>query len=394
MTRKAVRIVHIADTHIDLTARYLGPKEHDRRRDFLRTFNYVLEKTLELRPDIVLMSGDLYDKVNPRNPARAWIMRAFRKIHGEGIRAYIIGGNHDTPRSVEEGASPLHELEAAGYVKFFSKISSMDADIVEIQGFQVCISGASFNHTMPYENDPLEVMRIPREGDINIAMLHYNYGPARVPPIWMAPTIKETSVPKYLHYLALGHFHRHYSTRVGETYVVYPGSIERRSFAEEGESKGFVYIEVSEEGVRKLDFIETKPRPLKTVEITVVKDSTNPVSNIVTAAMKYADPEAILRLKIRGRLPLDRLVRYSRDEVLRRLENFFFYTIIDDRELEYILEKPELEDIEMLSPLKLYEKYLTRLIREVSEEGDEKRKVAFQDALQLGKEFLREVGAW
>ncbi|RLE79913.1 MAG: hypothetical protein DRJ52_07480 [Thermoprotei archaeon] len=393
MDRRLVRIIHLADTHLDPTVRYLGPKEQDRRRDFLEAFNYVVEKTIELKPDIMLVAGDLYDKVNPRNPARTWVMRAFRRIRSEGIKVYAIGGNHDTPRSVEEGASPLHELEAAGYMRFFSNVSSMDADTIEIHGYRVCVSGASFNHTMPYEEDPLESMKVPCEGDINVSMLHYNYSPARAPPIWIAPTIKETSVPRELHYLALGHFHRYYKTQVGMTYIVYPGGTERRSFAEEDERKGFVYVEVSEEGVQKLDFIETKPRPLRTVEVTLKEDD-DPVSSVIAAVAGDSDPKAILRLRIRGRLPLDKLVRYSRDMILRRLEGLFFHTIIDDKELEYVLEQPELADLEELSPLKLYEEYLASLIREVSGVGDEKRRRVLQEALQIGKELLREVGAW
>ncbi|RLF15629.1 MAG: hypothetical protein DRN06_05800, partial [Thermoprotei archaeon] len=117
-----MRIMHVADVHLDPTFRYLGPKERERRRDFLSAFNYVVRKVLELKPDALLVAGDLYDRVNPRNPARVQVIRAFRRIHSEGVRIFVIGGNHDTPRSVEEGASPLHELDAAGYARFFSKV--------------------------------------------------------------------------------------------------------------------------------------------------------------------------------------------------------------------------------------------------------------------------------
>ena len=256
LTRETIKIIHVADTHIDPTARYLGFKERERRKDFLNAFNTIVTATLERRPHIMLVSGDLYDKVNPRNPARTWVMRAFRRLHHEGVRIYVIGGNHDTPRSMEEGTSPIDEIAAAGYVRFFSKVEEMEADIIGVNGLEVCVSGASYSHTMPLNTDPLERMKVPLEGDVNIAMLHYNFGSIKIPPIFMAPTIKETTVPRGLHYLALGHYHRFRRIQLSETLVVYPGSTERRSFAEEGEEKGFVYIELDEENVKDLEFVK------------------------------------------------------------------------------------------------------------------------------------------
>ena len=392
MAQEHVRIIHVADTHIDPTARYLGPKEQERRRDFLKAFGHVVKKALELKPDLLLISGDLFDRVNPRNPARTQVMKALRRLHSEGIRIYAIGGNHDTPRSVEEGASPLHELEATGYVEFFSKTGEIEADIVDVRGLKICVSGASYNHTFPLDEDPLEIMRIPQEGDVNIVMLHYNFSPVEVPPIWRAPTIKETNIPRDIHYLALGHYHGFRKISLGRTLAVYPGSTERRSFAEENEEKGFIYVELDGEGVKNLEFIKTNPRPLKTVKITITENDANPVNTIVSAAREYADRQAILRLIIKGGIPQERLTRYNRDRILHQLEGFFFHVIIDDRELEYILEHSGLEGFETLNPLKLYEDYLIRLLQNVGN-NSEKRKV-LEEALNLGKEFLEEAGAW
>jgi len=390
--QESVRIIHVADTHIDPTVRYLGPKEQERRRDFLRAFEHVVKKTLELKPDLLLISGDLFDRVNPRNPARTQVMRGLRRLYNEGIRIYAIGGNHDTPRSVEEGASPLHELEAAGYVKFFSKTGEIEADNIDVHGLKICISGASYNHTIPLDRDPLETMRIPREGDVNIVMLHYNFSSVKIPPIWRAPTIKETSIPRDVHYLALGHYHCFRKISLGRTLVVYPGSTERRSFAEENEKKGFVYVELNEERVKNPEYIETNPRPLKTLKITISENEENPVNTIVSVTIKHTNRQAILRLIIKGRLSQEQLTRYNRDQILRQLENHFFHVIIDDRELEYVLEQPELEGFEMLSPLKLYEDYLVRLIQDAGN-SSKKRKI-LEGAFNLGKKFLEEAGAW
>jgi len=390
MSREKVRIIHLADSHIDPTFRYLGAKQYERRRDFLQAFLYAVKKTLELKPDMLIISGDLYDKVNPRNPARTKIMRALRRISHEGIEIYAISGNHDTPRSIEEGASPLHEIEASGFIKYFSKTSEMEAYHIKVGSLDICISGASFNHTFPEELDPLEVMTPPTEGDINIAILHYNFTPVKIKPIWIAPTIRETSIPKNLHYLALGHIHNFQKIRIGDTWIIYPGSTERRSFAEEDEPKGFVYLELSTDGMQKIEYIQTNPRPLKTIELNL-KRRENPVEKVVKVAMKHANPKTILRLKIKGQLPLEELVKYNREEILRNLEQKFFHIIIDDRELEYLFEEIEIESIETLDPIKLYENYLINLIKKAEEEGAQIAKSLRQAALELGRKLLEEV---
>ena len=389
MAGGTVKVIHVADTHIDPTFRYLGPKELERRRDFLNAFYKVVSKARELKPDLLLVSGDLFDKVNPRNPARTQVMRAFRSLFREGIKIYVIGGNHDTPRSVEEGTSPIDELSAAGYVRFFSKVSRMEADTLRINGNYVCVSGATYNHTLPLESDPLETMKVPLEGDINIAMLHYNFSP--VPPMWPAPTIKESNVPKDLNYLALGHYHRFRRIRLGNTLVVYPGSTERKSFQEEGDEKGFVYVELSPEGISKFEFIRTRARPLKTLSIHLPEDEEDPVGKVVSEARNYADKEAIIRLIISGKLPLDKLSRYQRERIIEGLRNDFFYIVINDRGLEYVFERAELADLETLSPIELYEKYFTELLEDPQNEG---KKDLLQEALRLGKKYLEDVGAW
>jgi len=392
MSKEIVKIVHIADTHIDPTARYLGHKEQDRRRDFIMAFNYAINKTLELKPDILLISGDLYDKVNPRNPARTHVIRAFRRLYHEGIKIYAISGNHDTPRSLEEGASPLHEIDAAGYIRYFSKSKEMESDIIDIHGIKVCISGASYNHSIPFDRDPLEMLSIPCEGDLNIAMLHYNFTSFNIPSFWRAPTIKETSLPQDLHYLALGHYHSFKKVCIGNTYVVYPGSTERVTFLEENEPKGFVYLELYENGVREVNYIQTEPRPLKTLDITITKNDPNPIGKIVSIARQHSDPKVILRLRIKGKLSLERLMRYSREDVLKELEKYFFHVIINDQKLEYLLETPEIESFELLSPIKLYEEYFAKLIEEADK--DNGKKEILLKALNLGKKFLEEAGAW
>ena len=387
-----IKVLHTADNHLDPTARFLGPKELDRRRDFLKAFNTVIKYAMDYKPDIVLVSGDLYDKVNPRNPVRMHVIRAFRRLSSEGIKIFMVGGNHETPRSVEEGASPIHEIEAAGYATFFSSVKEVSSHHIKVKGLDVCVSGASFDHTMSEDADPLSVLRIPVEGDVNIALLHYNLDSFAIPDLWKAPTIRETSVPRDLHYLALGHLHRHQYKRIGRTLAVYPGSTERRSFIEERDpSKGFVWLEVNEDGVQSLRLVEIPSRPMKTVKVFLDESDRDPVKKVVRAALTARNPDLILRLRVVGRLPLNALSRYNRSEVIKKLGGEFFHVVVDDRGLEYLCEEVEFEVETEFSPKNAFKMYVESLIEK--SKNPEEREV-LKRTLSYGLGMLDEVGAW
>ena len=67
----------------------------------------------------------------------------------------------------------------------------------------------------------------------------------------------------FFDYIALGHIHS--PQKLGEK-IVYPGSIERVSFAEEGEEKKFVYAEIGGSNPR-IEFIPLNCRPMKTIRV-------------------------------------------------------------------------------------------------------------------------------
>ncbi|MEZ0346795.1 MAG: DNA repair exonuclease [Infirmifilum sp.] len=386
-----LKIVHTADNHLDPKLGYLGSKVQERRQDFYKSFLRVVEYVLEVKPDILLISGDLFDSINPRNPVRTNVLKAFRRISSEGVRIFLIGGNHDMPRSQEEGMSPLGEVEASGYATFLSDPAVFQVEHLKLEGFDVAVAGLSFDPTLDTNVNPLRArnLRIPIEGDINIAMLHYNFAGFRIPPSWAAPTITPEDIPPGLHYLALGHLHQFTHTTVKGAHVVYPGSTERRSFNEESdEKKGFVHAEIDGSGVVHLKFIETPTRPMKSFELSLDDKIEDPIAHVVSS-IPFIDPKAQVRVKLRGSLPLEKIRLYSKAELVKRLENRFFHVTIDDSELKCILREVRISG-EISSPLDSYRSYFEEALKNaVGEEAETLRL-----ALELGMAVLQEVGAW
>jgi len=386
-----VKILHTADNHLDPRARLYRHRISERRRDFWKAFERVLEYAEKRRPDVFLIAGDLYDRVNPRNPPRAQLIKRFRYLHSLGINIFVIGGHHDTPRSVEEGASPLEELAASGYVTYFKSLSRADAEILKVGDLEVCVSGLTYNFTLDPKRDPLEGVSVPLRGDVNVLMLHYTIEGFTPTYAVEEPVVRIHSIPRGLHYVAAGHIHSHQERKVEDVVIAYPGSTERTSFFEErDEKKGFLWVEVDEEGVQRIDFIEVPTRPMKTVSYVLTSSTKNPVREVVNYALKYADRELILRLRIRGRIPLEVLSKYCREDILRELFDYFFAVMVDDRELEYMpVEAPP--SMEKLSPLEAFSNYMDSLIRS---EENANRKEVLELAKEIGIKAIEEEGGW
>lgn len=114
MPEKVV-IAHISDTHLGY--RSLSKEDprvgvNQREVDVYHAFAHAMKAIQEASPDIVLITGDLFDKKVPS----IWsLRRAFRVLRSvqdarQGKPLILLGGNHDTPRTRESSAVfPLFE---------------------------------------------------------------------------------------------------------------------------------------------------------------------------------------------------------------------------------------------------------------------------------------------
>lgn len=387
-----VRILHTADNHLDPTLAMFRHRVMERKMDFWLSFRKVLEYAEKAKPHIMLISGDLYDRVNPRNPPRVSVLKAFRHLSNMGVKVLLIGGHHDTPRSVEEGASPLEELAASGHATYLSGVKKPSYEHVKVGDIDVCVIGLTFNFWINAGEDPLEGITLKQEGDFNILMIHYLI--EGFAPTYKSgdPIVRLSRIPRWVDYVAAGHLHRHQEMKRGGTVIAYPGSTERKSFLEEGdEVKGFIWIEADESklGNLRLRFIEVPTRKMKTLTYSLSPNSRTPVSDIVSYARKNADKDTILRLKVTGRVPLEVLTRYRREAVIRSLIDDFFAVILDDGDLRYEAERVEVA--ERLTPLAAFRDYMDRLIKR---ENDPDKREILEMARDIGIRSLEEAGAW
>jgi exonuclease SbcD len=102
-----MRLIHLSDIHLGFRQyqRQTGSGINQREADVAASLRRVIDKIIELEPDLVLVAGDVFHTVRPTNPA---ILHAFTQFSRlvqmlPDTPVVIVAGNHDTPRTTETG---------------------------------------------------------------------------------------------------------------------------------------------------------------------------------------------------------------------------------------------------------------------------------------------------
>jgi hypothetical protein len=102
-----MRLVHLADIHLGFRQyqRQTPTGINQREADIATSLRRVIDAVIELRPDIVLIAGDVFHTVRPTNPAILHGFLQFSRLMQALPEATVvmIAGNHDTPRTTETG---------------------------------------------------------------------------------------------------------------------------------------------------------------------------------------------------------------------------------------------------------------------------------------------------
>ena len=102
-----MRLVHLSDLHLGFRQyqRLTPGGVNQREADVATTFRTVIDRVIALRPDAVVVAGDIFHTVRPTNQAILHAFLQFSRLVRSLPDAVIVmvAGNHDTPRSTETG---------------------------------------------------------------------------------------------------------------------------------------------------------------------------------------------------------------------------------------------------------------------------------------------------
>src|SRR5713226_2556001 len=379
-----VHVLLTADNHLDPSAVQYGPRRFERKRDFQHSFDVLVNFALENRPDLFLIGGDFYDGILPGNPTRGYVAEQFKRLHEKEIKVVLVSGHHDTPRSIEQGVSPLSVHAKSGHV-YFSQDPRPTSKVFDVAGEMVNVTGMSLNPGLAPDQDPLAGQNLRHDGDVNIFLTHYpiegfeGYFGQEV-------HIQKSSIPRNLQLFASGHLHNHQRKTINGTPVIYPGSTERASFNEEGEKKGFVWLELDKTGIVQQEFHPTPARPMETLEFRVAREGSL-TRQIEEVLEKRIDDEKILRVRVHGKVTLDQLSTYKRSSLYTYAEDKFFHIEFDEEQLNVLTMVP-LESLPKTTPLQELDRTFQNLLEKA---GDQERPLV-QEAWKLTVAKLQEEG--
>jgi len=334
----SVQIVHCSDLHLDRNFNVGSiARNYVRKKDLDDNFSEVVGYAIENRADLFLISGDVFDRVMPGNFSRDFLARQLKDLSRHGIPVFIIGGNHDVPKVPEIPTLALDVLDTVGLATVFSRSDVIGQRTLKVGELRVCISGKSYFSQREGEN-PIAGQRIPIDGDVNVLMLHGSLQGldvvSSVPQLASQNPFAPEDVPQGLDFLALGHYHNAFDRRVGRCLVSNPGSIEKLTWAEINDNKGFYWVELDGEG-SECEFVKLETRPMRDEHFTISgEESDDPTKAILEFMMRKKDKEAMLRLKLDGLIPQSTYSKLRLSDVYRAGPEAFFFLTVDKSELE------------------------------------------------------------
>ena len=250
-----MKIVHCSDLH--LGKRFSGNKDYVKKRymDFFNAFAVFVDRVEEIKPDVCLIAGDIFDKreINPDILSKTEYL--FKRLKNNVKKEIIaIEGNHDNSRILEE--SWLEYLQEQNILKVFYYNRDFDEKnylkIDDINFYPVGYPGFMINEALTKLSEKLN----PQEK--NIVLVHTGIsGSTNTLPGLVSTSILDLFKDKAI-YIAGGHIHSFTTYPKEKPYFFVSGSLEFSNIQnEKSDKKGFILFDTD---TLNYEFIELEHR--------------------------------------------------------------------------------------------------------------------------------------
>ena len=250
-----MKIVHCSDLH--LGKRFSGNKDYVKKRymDFFNAFAAFVDRVEEIKPDVCLIAGDIFDKkeINPDILSKTEYL--FKRLR-DNVKKDIIAieGNHDNSRILEE--SWLEYLQEQNILKVFYYNKDFEEKnylkIDDINFYPVGYPGFMIDEALTKLSEKLN----PQEK--NIVIVHTGIsGSINTLPGLVSTSILDLFKDKAI-YIAGGHIHSFTTYPKEKPYFFVSGSLEFSNVQnEKSDKKGFILFDTD---TLNYEFIELEHR--------------------------------------------------------------------------------------------------------------------------------------
>jgi exonuclease SbcD len=362
-----MRFLHTSDWHVGgLLSNRDRTQEH---AAFLEELSGIVS---EEKIEAVLISGDLFDTINPPAEAEKLVFDFFRVMAERRVPVVIIAGNHDSAARIEGKANLLQLVNVHAFGK---PQRSSCIEIKNEKGESLLVAALPFTgefklldwdeslhqdqsqQKSSFAEKMKNLLNILAEknfkpGAINVLMAHLTVEGAllsgsekslRMSDTWALPV---GMLPETGEYVALGHIHR-YQILKNSPLTCYSGSPLKIDFGEEKDEKGVCILDakagtpIPQPFFRRLERIT----PLKTLRIYQ--------SELQKIGDEYRDFKGYLKVVVK-RSPEDTKIRAA-EEIRKLLPQTLI--VISETEKSDSKILPDLKNVTH-DPVQVYKDYL------------------------------------
>lgn len=323
-----IRVLHFADIHVGMEnfGRF-DPETgfSSRVRDFLHRLDEMIAYAAEHDVDLTIFAGDAFKTRQPNPTYQREFAHRVRELSQLAPLVMLVG-NHDMPPTQLKASSiEIYDTLAVPNV---TVADDYNLHIIDTKRGKVAVGSAPYPIRSRIMTDErtrgltiadvdallqkelgriLEVLAeeageqdMPRVLTGHFSISGATMGSERGIMLGRDIQVLPSSVadPRW-DYVAMGHIHKHQNLtkgREGLPPVVYSGSMERIDFGEEGDLKGFCWVELARDATT-WEFVKLDARPFITLEADLRK-SEQPTTEVVDLIEAYNLREAVVRLTL------------------------------------------------------------------------------------------------
>jgi len=258
------RLLHVADLHQGLTTHgRIDPTTglNTALLSTARCWNAATELAVERGVDVLVVAGDAFNSRKPDNASLNLFDQGLNRVREANIPTVIINGNHDG----DGDYSIINLFHETGLVYAITR-----PEIVEVEGIRIgCLPWSSRNRLLANRPGTSRTEADRAVAEALERILDQFRAESSPPDVitghWtvqgvmgggerdLSVMVREPVIPLHAmegpwSHALWGHIHRQQVLEAGGTEIIYAGSVDRISFAEEHEAKVAIEVEVGTRG--------------------------------------------------------------------------------------------------------------------------------------------------
>jgi DNA repair exonuclease SbcCD nuclease subunit len=300
---KAFSFVHTSDLHLG----YAQYGLEARRQDFDNAFAEIVEKTIKLKPDFIIIAGDVFHHARPSNVTLENAIRSFKRLRDAGIPVLTVDGSHDSAPNAITGTI-LFPLDSAGLIYHLPRHEGacwQKSGCCYVYGVPNFRTRRKTEEALPAfmaKNAPT-----PNSKVSNIFVFHMAVDLPKVKPPYVEAEAPSELIPDDFNYYAAGHVHKQFTSKFKKGLLAYSGCTETVSYDEAKQKKGFFHVKVNEKGAISQEFIELgSPRKFVILEQDFSGMTSSKIIDLAVQLVKGVDEQGIMIIPVlKGVLPAE-----------------------------------------------------------------------------------------